>query len=114
MEMIPIELSIVELNRVEGGTLYVRNVDMIDGTPLLDIKPHVPEFDSPPDVRIGWLAEARKTVANRASDNRFVQGGEWFIGEDTQGGTPTPPKGQPFGGESIMTRYSVPGNGMGL
>lgn len=58
MEMIPIELSIVELNRVEGGTLYVRNVDMIDGTPLLDIKPHVPEFDSPLDIRTGWLAEA--------------------------------------------------------
>jgi tRNA-Thr(GGU) m(6)t(6)A37 methyltransferase TsaA len=67
----PIGLSIVELDRIENGVLHVRNVDILDGTPLLDIKPYVPEFDNHASVRTGWLAQARKTVAKRKSDNRF-------------------------------------------
>ena len=67
----PIGLSIVELARIEGGSLHVRNVDMLDGTPLLDIKPYVPEFDNQVHVRTGWLEHARKTVGKRQSDNRF-------------------------------------------
>ena len=67
----PIGLSIVELDRIEGGTLHLRNVDMLDGTPLLDIKPYVPDFDAPPATRVGWLEEARKTVRGRRSDERF-------------------------------------------
>ncbi|HUX23742.1 MAG TPA: tRNA (N6-threonylcarbamoyladenosine(37)-N6)-methyltransferase TrmO, partial [Burkholderiales bacterium] len=51
----PIGLSIVELDRIEDGLLHVRNVDILDGTPLLDIKPYVPEFDSHASVRTGWL-----------------------------------------------------------
>ena len=68
----PIGLSIVQLDRIEDGVLHVRNVDIVDGTPLLDIKPYVPEFDAPKEVRTGWLAEARKTVSDRRSDERFV------------------------------------------
>ena len=67
----PIGLSIVALDGIEGGILHVQNVDMLDGTPLLDIKPFVPEFDSQTDIRTGWLEEARKTVATRSSDDRF-------------------------------------------
>ena len=67
----PIGLSVVELDRIENGVLHVRNVDMLDGTPLLDIKPYVPEFDGHRSVRTGWLAQARKTVGKRKSDNRF-------------------------------------------
>ena len=67
----PIGLSIVALDRIESGVLHVRNVDMLDGTPLFDIKPYVPEFDSHTDVRTGWLEEARKSVATRMSDGRF-------------------------------------------
>jgi tRNA-Thr(GGU) m(6)t(6)A37 methyltransferase TsaA len=67
----PIGLSTVQLDRIENGTLYVQNVDMLDGSPLLDIKPYVPEFDSPAQVRTGWLEKARKAVNNRKSDNRF-------------------------------------------
>jgi len=67
----PIGLSIVQLATIENGVLHVRNVDMLDGTPLLDIKPYVPEFDSQADIRIGWLAQARKTVGGRKSDDRF-------------------------------------------
>jgi len=51
----PIGLTIVELLKREGNVLRVRGVDMLDGTPLLDIKPYIPKFDQPGDVKIGWL-----------------------------------------------------------
>lgn len=51
----PIGLTIVELLKREGNILRVKGVDMLDGTPLLDIKPYVPEFDQAEDVKIGWL-----------------------------------------------------------
>jgi len=68
----PIGLSVVELERIEDGVLHVRNVDIVDGTPLLDIKPYVPEFDSPAEIRTGWLEMARKTVSERRADERFT------------------------------------------
>ena len=67
----PIGLSVVQLDKIEDGILHIQNVDILDGTPLLDIKPYVPEFDSQMDVRTGWLEKARKTVSNRESDDRF-------------------------------------------
>jgi len=48
-------LSAVELVRVEGRTLHLRGVDLLDGTPVLDIKPYVPYADAFPDVRAGWI-----------------------------------------------------------
>lgn len=51
----PIGLSVVELDRIEDGILYVERVDMLDGTPLLDIKPYIPASDSVPNARPGWL-----------------------------------------------------------
>jgi tRNA-Thr(GGU) m(6)t(6)A37 methyltransferase TsaA len=51
----PIGVSTVELLGRDGSVLKVRGVDMLDGTPLLDIKPYVPEFDGRNGVRIGWL-----------------------------------------------------------
>ena len=50
-----IGISVVRLTGVEGNVLEVAQVDMLDGTPLLDIKPYVPRFDHREDVRIGWL-----------------------------------------------------------
>ncbi|MGI6657023.1 MAG: tRNA (N6-threonylcarbamoyladenosine(37)-N6)-methyltransferase TrmO [Desulfobulbus sp.] len=73
----PIGLSTVRLDKVdlEQGLLAVRGVDILDGTPLLDIKPYVPEFDPPrSEVRAGWLEQARKTVGERRSDERFITG----------------------------------------
>ena len=67
----PIGLSIVRLRSIESGVLNIENVDVLDRTPLLDIKPYVPEFDAYKDVRTGWLEEARKTVSYRKSDDRF-------------------------------------------
>jgi len=51
-----IGLSIVRLLRVEGNRLDIEGVDMVDNTPLLDIKPYVPEFDNREDVQVGWYS----------------------------------------------------------
>ena len=67
----PIGLSVVQLDKIENGVLHIRNVDMLDNTPLLDIKPYVPEFDTHTEIRTGWLEKARKNVASRKSDDRF-------------------------------------------
>ncbi len=67
----PIGLSTVRLDRVENGILHVQDVDILDGTPLLDIKPYIPEFDSHAQTRTGWFGASRKTVARKRSDNRF-------------------------------------------
>jgi tRNA-Thr(GGU) m(6)t(6)A37 methyltransferase TsaA len=50
----PIGLSVVRLITQQGNTLEIEGVDMLDGTPLLDIKPYVPEFDIRSDTRSGW------------------------------------------------------------
>jgi tRNA (adenine37-N6)-methyltransferase len=53
----PIALTVVELLRRDGGELYVRGVDMLDGTPILDIKPYMSSIPME-QLRRGWLAEA--------------------------------------------------------
>jgi len=70
----PIGLSIVKLLSVEQGEqniLHIENVDIVDGTPLLDIKPYVPEFDQHPADRVGWLEQAKGKVRRKKSDDRF-------------------------------------------
>ena len=67
----PIGLSIVKLIRVDGGVLYVDDLDVLDGTPLLDLKPYVPEFDHRPQARAGWLENAKGKVRRKTSDDRF-------------------------------------------
>jgi tRNA-Thr(GGU) m(6)t(6)A37 methyltransferase TsaA len=53
----PIALTVVELLRREGGSLHVRGVDMLNGTPILDIKPYMSSIPLE-KIRRGWLAEA--------------------------------------------------------
>lgn len=67
----PIGLSIVKLFKIEGNVLHIENVDILDGTPLLDIKPYVPEFDRYSEVRVGWLEHAKGRVEHQRSDSRF-------------------------------------------
>lgn len=52
-----IGLSAVQLVKVEGKTLHLRGVDLLDGTPVLDIKPYVPYADAFPDSKAGWIDE---------------------------------------------------------
>jgi len=67
----PLGLSIVKLVGVEGNTLHIENVDILDGTPLLDIKPYVPGFDAAEADRIGWLSDRVGEVGDVNSDGRF-------------------------------------------
>jgi len=67
----PIGISVVKLVKIEGSDLHIENIDILDETPLLDIKPYVPEFDHYPVDRIGWLEKARGGVREKRSDNRF-------------------------------------------
>lgn len=66
-----IGLSVVRLLKVRSRVLHIENVDIFDGTPLLDIKPYVPEFDQQVSVCTGWLKKARRTVTKRKSGRRF-------------------------------------------
>jgi tRNA-Thr(GGU) m(6)t(6)A37 methyltransferase TsaA len=66
-----IGISILRLVAVEGATLTVEDVDILDGTPVLDIKPYVPAFDAYPDERSGWLATTSETARTMRSDGRF-------------------------------------------
>jgi tRNA-Thr(GGU) m(6)t(6)A37 methyltransferase TsaA len=67
----PIGLSQVKLLAIEGTILTVENLDVLDGTPLLDIKPYVPAFEDAEDVRTGWLPAAKDQVRSKKSDGRF-------------------------------------------
>lgn len=64
-----IGLSLVRLIGREGAVLHVEDVDMLDGTPLLDIKPYIGRFDSRPDARCGWQDEIGEEEA-RARGSR--------------------------------------------
>jgi len=66
-----IGLSVVKLNDIIGNLLQIENVDILNGTPLLDIKPYVPEFDRFEADRIGWLSKVIGLTKNKRSDSRF-------------------------------------------
>jgi tRNA-Thr(GGU) m(6)t(6)A37 methyltransferase TsaA len=67
----PIGLSIVRLIKRDGNILHIEDVDILDQTPLLDIKPYVPKFDIRKNAKAGWFDKALKGVENRLSDDRF-------------------------------------------
>ncbi len=72
----PIGVTVVSLLGIDGNRVLVKGVDMLDGTPLLDIKPYIPDFDSVADARTGWL-DARLETYNKGepvrttADDRF-------------------------------------------
>jgi tRNA-Thr(GGU) m(6)t(6)A37 methyltransferase TsaA len=66
-----IGFSCVRLAGVRGNTLSVEDVDILDGTPLLDIKPYVPAFDAYPGVACGWLEHVAGDAESYRSDDRF-------------------------------------------
>jgi tRNA-Thr(GGU) m(6)t(6)A37 methyltransferase TsaA len=65
----PIGLSVVRLLGVDRRVLRIEGVDLLDGTPVLDIKPYVRDFDDQTEVRCGWLDEVRDRET--AADDRF-------------------------------------------
>lgn len=68
-----IGMSTVELIRVEGNLLHIKGVDILDGTPLIDIKPYVKKFDAVPADRFGWLETNAEKSETLKSDERFVE-----------------------------------------
>lgn len=67
----PIGLSVVRLVSIKGETLHVQDVDIADGTPLLDIKPYVPDFDRRETIKIGWLEENIHKLPSSKDNGRF-------------------------------------------
>jgi tRNA-Thr(GGU) m(6)t(6)A37 methyltransferase TsaA len=68
----PIGISVVHLVKVEKNILHIQDIDMVDGTPLLDIKPYVPEFEIKA-VKIGWLEKNVHKLTKSKNDGRFVK-----------------------------------------
>jgi tRNA-Thr(GGU) m(6)t(6)A37 methyltransferase TsaA len=68
-----IGLSVVRLVEIVGATLRVRDLDVLDGAPLLDIKPYVPEFDVRQGTRTGWLEGRAGRLSVAKDDGRFSQ-----------------------------------------
>lgn len=64
-------MSVVELLRIEGHQVYFKGADMLDGTPLLDLKPYIPEFDSVQNARTGWMTQLKDRLKSARSDDRF-------------------------------------------
>ena len=70
----PIGFSVVRLLKIEDNILHIQDVDIIEGTPLLDIKPYVPEFDERKEVKIGWLEKNVHKLPQAKDDGRFTGG----------------------------------------
>lgn len=66
-----IGLSVVTLDSIEENILHIRDIDIVDGTPLLDIKPYVPQFDARQNVKIGWLEDKVDRLKGMKDDGRF-------------------------------------------
>jgi tRNA-Thr(GGU) m(6)t(6)A37 methyltransferase TsaA len=67
-------LSVVELVKVEGNIVTIKGVDILDGTPLLDIKPYIENFDKVEEVvKSGWMRSTQEEVSKKKSDDRFVE-----------------------------------------
>jgi tRNA-Thr(GGU) m(6)t(6)A37 methyltransferase TsaA len=66
-----IGMSVVKLVRIQDSTLEVENLDILDGTPLLDIKPYVPDFEFVEDIRVGWMEDKRDQIPGKLADDRF-------------------------------------------
>ena len=75
----PIGLSVVRLLGRQGNVLTLGDVDILDGTPLVDIKPYVPEFDVRTPSKAGWLDARRED--RRVADDRFHDDDNGQIGE---------------------------------
>lgn len=67
-----IGISIVNLVSVHGNTVNVRGIDILDGTPLFDIKPYIAAFDQVTASRDGWMTASPVEVAERRSDTRYI------------------------------------------
>lgn len=71
-----IGLSTVKLDSIEDNVVHISNIDVVDGTPLLDIKPYVPQLFEDTlvdDIQIGWFENNHKKAKKQKADSRFVE-----------------------------------------
>lgn len=73
----PIGMSVVKLLKIEENTIFVQGIDVLNKTPLLDIKPYVPQFDlntgeKKDQIRTGWVEKAGQKVETKRADERFI------------------------------------------
>ena len=68
----PIGLSLVRLVSIDQARIQIEQIDVLDGTPLLDLKPFIPTFEPSENIRTGWLANASGTVQKARADRRFL------------------------------------------
>ncbi|GAM17034.1 hypothetical protein SAMD00019534_002090 [Acytostelium subglobosum LB1] len=67
--LVPIGMTMCRIERIEGDTIYLSGVDMVDGTPIIDLKPYIPKFDSEPDARTpAWIDNKSDIKTVRFSD----------------------------------------------
>jgi len=69
----PIGISVVQLVKIERNILLVQDLDIVDGTPLLDIKPYIPEFDVRNVNKKGWLEKNVSKLLTAKDDGRFIK-----------------------------------------
>lgn len=74
----PIGLSCVRLLKIEGLTLYVDEADLLDGTPVLDIKPYIPLADAFPDAKVGWVEEQVGDLWTVELSEKFEEQNRWI------------------------------------
>ena len=65
--------SVIKIDKIEGNTVYVSNIDVLNETPLLDIKPYVPQLyeDTIEELKIGWFEKNHNKAKSQKSDSRF-------------------------------------------
>lgn len=68
----PIGLSVVEITSITDKKVTVGGIDVVDQTPVLDIKPFVPDFDVPSDSDTGWLTATKSMIESKQADERFL------------------------------------------
>jgi len=71
----PLGMTIVRLDRVEGNCLHISGVDILNGSPVIDIKPYIPDFDQHQPEKIGWYQEKSDKDRLVVADNRFAADG---------------------------------------
>ncbi len=69
----PLGISIVRLLGIEDGIIRIRDLDIVEGTPLIDIKPYVPVFDDREEIRTGWLEDKADQLSVSKDDGRFIK-----------------------------------------
>lgn len=67
----PLGLSVVEILSIKNNIIRIKGIDMLNGTPLIDIKPYVPDFEEYKNIRKGWFEGKEKIIPGKLSDGRF-------------------------------------------